>query len=660
MSALVRSQEATKKGKDNKIFNVFLEERLIPMPINHRLSKTASLWKIHELNWNKYPNTNWIIKPHEYSPNHWIRKEISTDELYKLIFLQPREPTEREKQQMANRMGAELRAFMGTPPVGGVRELQDRAVVFPDNTHLKCKKTLGEVLNFLESRYNTVYTQLGRDRNKKKPRFRMSRKRCPPGCVKKSPKKSSRKRKSVKRSRKRKSVKRSRKRKSVKRSRKRKSVKRSRKRKSVKRSRKKVIRKSKNPIPYDEDWAKGFVTHIGPGGGGGRNNYTGAKKVPTRRILDARKKLIDKIYLLHDQLVALDSSLAKDMFTGEILNPTEWRDPPQYMDRDDLKHYVKIMTADVKSEKQKLKKSHKFSVEIEMADKRNYIKVGFCATCPGPIDKRRIVWSQKKYITRQEAEGINKKQLDDRQEKLPRNQYCHARTPHGKCGSPHMFIVALPKEEYLNLLEKQQREDKKKLKFSSGKKRVGKRARGKYHKRDKRDKSRRRKRDKSRRRKRDKSRRRKKKTKFSAGNKIPVTHEADKKLSKAAKAWRKASMDCFAENGKARRKVSKLVKKLRKCSRNLTLSRELLKASKKSRKHKFRNGDGEKKKIPKTFMDCWQDHVGPGNVVTDKNAAELRTCVWNANALRYSLQQLGKPPVEPHQRGDLPGKPSDR
>jgi len=207
-----------------------------------------------------------------------------------------------------------------------------------------------------------------------------------------------------------------------------------------------------------------------------------------------------------------------------------------------------------------------------------------------------------------------------------------------------------------------------KTKFSSGKKRVGKRARGKYHKRDKRDKSRRRKknksrrrkRDKSRRRKRDKSKRRKKKTKFSAGNKIPVTHEETKKLSKAAKAWRKASMDCFAENGKARRKVSKLVKKLRKCSRNLTLSRELLKVKeKKSRKHKFRNGDGEKN--PKTFMDCWRNHVGfgPGNVVTDKNAAELRTCVGKANALRFLQQQLGKP-VEPHQRGDPPGKSSGR
>ena len=177
-------------------------------------------------------------------------------------------------------------------------------------------------------------------------------------------KRRSAKRKSRKVSRKRRSAKRksrkvSRKRRSAKRkvSRKRRSAKRkvSRKRKSRKSSRKKVIggkmrtiHKSKNPIPYDEDWAKGFVTHIGPGGGGGVNNYTGTKKVPTRRILDARKKLIDKIYFLHDQLVALDSSLVKDMFAVEILNPTEWRDPPQYMDRDDLKHYVKIMKADVK------------------------------------------------------------------------------------------------------------------------------------------------------------------------------------------------------------------------------------------------------------------------------------------------------------------------
>ncbi len=558
---------------------------------------------------------------------------------------------------MVARMESELAEFMRKP----------HESTFPDDTHDKCQKTLRQVLEFLESRYNTVYSQLARSRNakrNKKPKakpkssssFKIGKKRCPPGCVKR---KASRKRRSVKRkaSRKRRSVKR-------KASRKLRSVKRkaSRKRRSVKRSRKKVIggkmrtiHKSKNPIPYDEDWAEGFVTHVGPGGGGGRNNYTGAKKVPTRRILDARKKLIDKIYLLHDQLVALDSSLVKDMFTGKVLNPIEWRDPPQYMDRDELKHYVKIMKADVKSEKQKLKKSHKFSVEIEMADKRNYIKVGFCATCPGPIDKRRIVWSQKKYITRQEANRFNKKQLDDRQGKLPGNQYCHARTLHGKCGSPHMFIVALPKEKYLKLLKKQQREDKKKLKFSSGKKRVGKRARGKYHKRDKRDKSRRRKRDKSRRHKRDKSRRRKKKTRFSAGNKIPATHEADKKLSKAAKAWRKASMDCFAENGKATMKIKRLTKKLRKCSRNLTLSRELLKANekKKSRKHKFRNGDG--KENPETFTECWNKHVGPGNVVTADKDAALRTCVWKANALRYAQQQAVNP-LGLHYPGDPFGK----
>jgi len=280
---------------------------------------------------------------------------------------------------------------------------------------------------------------------------------------------------------------------------------------------------------------------------------------------------------LHDQLVALDSSLAKDMFTGEVLNPTEWRDPPQYMDRDDLKHYVKIMTADVKSEKQKLKKSHKFSAGgIEMADMRNYRTVYSCATCPGHIEERPTLGYGKK-LTRQEANLINKNPL--RGKLLGHSNYCPV------CKSQEVIVEA------------------EKTKFSSGKKRVGKRARGKYHKRDKRDKSRRRKRGKYH--KRDKSRRRKKKTRFSTGNKIPVTHEADKKLSKAAKTWRKASMDCFAENGKARRKVSKLVKKLRKCSRNLTLSRELLKASKKkkSRMHKFRNGDGEKKKIPKLVFN---------------------------------------------------------
>jgi len=502
MSALAMHKRATQKDKEEKISKVFYEERLIPIPVNHRLSKTASLWKIDRRGWDETLNSEWTIKPHDYSPHHRAREKLSTDELYELIFLQPREPTEREKQQMVVRMESELAEFMRKP----------HESTFPDDTHDKCQKTLSQVLEFLEHKYNTVYSQLGRDmndkRNKKpkaKPKlsssFKIGKKRCPPGCVKKkASRKTSRKRRSVKRktSRKRRSVKR-------KASRKRRSVKRkaSRKRKSVKRSRKKVIggkmrtiHKSKNPVPYDEDWAKGFVTHIGPGGGGGRNNYTGAKKVPTRRILDARKKLIDKIYLLHDQLVALDSSLVKNMFTGVVSNPTEWRDPPQYMDRDVLKYYVEMMKADVKSEKQKLKKSHK---------------------------------------------------------------------------------------------------------FSAGKKRVGKRARGKYHKRDKsrrrkKDKSRGSKKDKSRGSKKDKSRRHKKKLKFSAGNKIPATHEETKKLSKAAKAWRKASLECFAEKGKAIMKIKRLTKKLGKCSRNLTLSRELLKVKeKKSRKHKFRNGDGKQK-----------------------------------------------------------------
>ena len=115
------------------------------------------------------------------------------------------------------------------------------------------------------------------------------------------------------------------------------------------------------------------------------------------------------------------------------------------------------------------------------------------------------------------------------------------------------------------------------------------------------------------------------------GIKYLLPTKQTKKLSKAAKAWRKASMDCFAENGKARRKVSKHVKKLRKCSRNLTLSRELLKASKKK---KFRNGDGEKKSGEKA-KDFYGTHdvgenmlaLAPGNVVTDKNDAALRHCV---------------------------------
>ena len=149
------TEKATKKDREDKIFDVFLEERLIPVPINHRLSKTASLWKINSREWDQESynasgewdpmlDTHWVIKPHhpQHHVDKMLREEISTDELFKLIFHQSREPTKKEKQQMNDRMGAELRAFMGTPPVGGVREIQDRAVVFPDNTHSKCRKTL--------------------------------------------------------------------------------------------------------------------------------------------------------------------------------------------------------------------------------------------------------------------------------------------------------------------------------------------------------------------------------------------------------------------------------------------------------------------------------------------------------------------------------------
>ena len=268
MSALVM-QKATKKDRDDQIFDVFVKQRLIPIPINHHLSKTASLWKIDQRNWDGNFHSEWIIKPHDHSPHHQVREKLSTDELYELIFLQPREPTEEEKQQMVVRMESELAEFMRKP----------HESTFPDDTHDKCQKTLRQVLKFLEHKYNTVYSQLARSRNPKrnknpkakpkaKPKssssFKIGKKRCPPGCVKrKVSRKVSRKRRSVKRkaSRKRRSVKRkaSRKRRSVKRK---VSRKVSRKRRSVKRSRKKVIggkmrtiHKSKNPS---------HMTKIGP------------------------------------------------------------------------------------------------------------------------------------------------------------------------------------------------------------------------------------------------------------------------------------------------------------------------------------------------------------------------------------------------------------
>ena len=132
----------------------------------------------------------------------------------------------------------------------------------------------------------------------------------------------------------------------------------SRKRKS-KKSRK---RKSKTvPVSlnkYDEDWAIRFITHIGPSGGGGVNNYTGSKNKPSRRILDARKKLIDKIYQIHSDLKKLGSHHIRDMLTGQVLEPKNWRDPPQYMHRNILKQQLSLLKKSLIEEK-KLAKSRK-------------------------------------------------------------------------------------------------------------------------------------------------------------------------------------------------------------------------------------------------------------------------------------------------------------
>ena len=762
-------KRATQKDKEEKISNVFYEERLIPIPVNHRLSKTASLWKIDRRGWDETLNSEWTIKPHDYSPHRRAREKLSTDELYELIFLQPREPTEREKQQMVVRMESELAEFMRKP----------HESTFPDDTHDKCQKTLSQVLEFLEHKYNTVYSQLGRDmndkRNKKlkaKPKlsssFKIGKKRCPPGCVKKkASRKTSRKRRSVKR-------------------------KTSRKRRSVKRSRKKAIggkmrtiHKSKNPIPYDEDWAEGFVTHVGPGGGGGRNNYTGAKKVPTRRILDARKKLIDKIYLLHDQLVALDSSLVKNMFTGVVSNPTEWRDPPQYMDRDVLKYYVEMMKADVKSEKQKLKKSHKFSAgkrtkrkykkrtkrnsrrnrkapklkrygKLTSQEYRNYGRKLRRAAKSGvtldgvKFDKSKILRHLNFVVspTKTDREVLAQVDISRLAKFMGEDDYSLAHTkiypkystdllawlldgvhfsshlPGDKSISYHRnptsylkylletprSKVITPKLEYtsgiFNIIDGRHRlgfyhffnidglvlvnkEGRRKIKNLGGKKFTsferlpgGNNARSNIKELPK---------DVSKiinsrimdiAKEAVKSHKDplkfippqikgrgeltqykkavkylQKKHKFSAGNKIPATHEADKELSKA-EIWKKASLECFAEKEKAKRKVAKLEKELRKCSRNLRLSQELPKANeKKSRKHKFRNGDG--KENPETFTECWNKHVGPGNVVTAAKDAALRTCVWKANALRYAQQQAVNP-LGLHYPGDPFGKGRSR
>ena len=149
MSALASDmhKRATQIDRAAKISKVYYEDGLLPMPVNHRLSKTAPLWKVHRRNWDGNLDSEWTIRPHDYSPHRRVREKLSTDELYELIFLQPREPTEREKQQMVVRMESELAEFMRTP----------HESTFPDDTHDKCQKTLSQVLEFLEHKYNTVY-----------------------------------------------------------------------------------------------------------------------------------------------------------------------------------------------------------------------------------------------------------------------------------------------------------------------------------------------------------------------------------------------------------------------------------------------------------------------------------------------------------------------
>ena len=118
------------------------------------------------------------------------------------------------------------------------------------------------------------------------------------------------------------------------------------------------FRMKRNPHAYDEDWAKSIVTHVGPGGGGGTNNYTGVKRVPSRRILDERKKRIDTVYKIFYELADMDSEYVKD-FLGDITSPDNWRTPPQYMDREVLQDYVRSMKRDLKMEKAAKKKSRK-------------------------------------------------------------------------------------------------------------------------------------------------------------------------------------------------------------------------------------------------------------------------------------------------------------
>jgi len=116
--------------------------------------------------------------------------------------------------------------------------------------------------------------------------------------------------------------------------------------------------KRRNPHAYDEVWAKDMSTYIGAGGGGGTSKYTGARRVPSRRILDERKRRIDTIYKIFYELADMDSEYAKDIF-GNITSPDNWRTPPQYMDREYLQDYVRSMKRDLKIEKAARKKSRK-------------------------------------------------------------------------------------------------------------------------------------------------------------------------------------------------------------------------------------------------------------------------------------------------------------
>ena len=63
-------RKAMKKDRENKIFDVFfLKNRLIPIPINHRLSKTASLWKINKQNGTHESQYN-VLEQHDITdPN---------------------------------------------------------------------------------------------------------------------------------------------------------------------------------------------------------------------------------------------------------------------------------------------------------------------------------------------------------------------------------------------------------------------------------------------------------------------------------------------------------------------------------------------------------------------------------------------------------------